>query len=244
MSRFSRKSKEADFAVELALEQNASRKWEMLNEQAMRLGASSLTIGSSRPTEDKPDFFVSSFSNNQFWTNYLDQKWHDIDPSAQNALASIPKTLWNLPNPKRFRTHTKLDDFAGNVSAHGTQALLCYTDASDGGRVVSGFTVTVDKPLADIERAHFHSFQELAYIYFAMSINIMSLNKAHSLLRISERELEVLRALVAGRVIKQIAYDLGISYRMISKHLTAVKSKLGAPTNESAVAIALEIGLI
>lgn len=230
--------------VNLFLETDDQRKWNRLNEETARLGGSSLTAGISRLATDRPDFFVSSFDNGRFWQDYLDQGWDHCDPSAQNALRGIPRTLWNIPKPKRFRRRSKLEEFSGSVATGGVGAVLCFTNTSDSGHHISGFTVTINTTLADVDPVQVQGFRTLATIFDAMSFNVAQHDQAHNILNITARETQILQQLRQGRVITQIAFDLGISYRMVSKHLTAVKQKLGMPTNESAMVLVVELGLI
>ncbi|GHO78678.1 transcriptional regulatory protein YdfI [Ktedonobacter sp. SOSP1-85] len=61
---------------------------------------------------------------------------------------------------------------------------------------------------------------------------------------LSERELEVLRRVASGERSKEIAAQLGISLRTVGAHLTSIYTKLGVDSRTSAVAVALERGLL
>jgi DNA-binding NarL/FixJ family response regulator len=63
-------------------------------------------------------------------------------------------------------------------------------------------------------------------------------------LRISRRELEILRLLAAGRSQKQIAAALVISSKTVAIHLQHVLSKLGVHSRAEAVAAAYRLGLV
>ena len=234
----------ADLSLELALEDGLDRRWNCLNEAVLSLGGTSLTIGASRVGAEHPDFFVSSYENRAFWEDYLDQEWHQCDPSAVNATKNIRKTIWETTPQKRFRRSTQFDDFSGSISSGGVRSMLCFTNESANSRIVSGFTVTVDTPLSDLSDDQLFGFETLSKIHSALSLNIVDLPGSHSLTKLSERELEVLQMLSKGQVIAQIAFQLGISYRMVTRHLTNTKEKLGAITNENAVSIAAELGLV
>lgn len=62
-------------------------------------------------------------------------------------------------------------------------------------------------------------------------------------LRLTAREMEVLRLLVAGLSNPEIARRLFLSERTVAHHVSAVLQKLGEPTRSRAVAAALRIGL-
>lgn len=61
---------------------------------------------------------------------------------------------------------------------------------------------------------------------------------------LSDRELEVLRLVAAGRSNKQIAADLGIGESTVKTHLLRMFDKLGVSDRTRAVTLAMERGLI
>lgn len=61
--------------------------------------------------------------------------------------------------------------------------------------------------------------------------------------RLSARETEMLRHVVAGLQNKEIARDLGLSPRTVESHRCNAKGKIGATSLPEAVRIALEDGL-
>ncbi|HEV2451584.1 MAG TPA: LuxR C-terminal-related transcriptional regulator [Streptosporangiaceae bacterium] len=61
---------------------------------------------------------------------------------------------------------------------------------------------------------------------------------------LTERELEVLRLLAAGRSNQRIAHDLFVALDTVKKHVTHVLGKLGAANRTEAVARGRELGLI
>lgn len=61
---------------------------------------------------------------------------------------------------------------------------------------------------------------------------------------LSDRELEVLRLVAAGRSNKQIAADLGIGESTVKTHLLRMFDKLGVGDRTRAVTLAMERGLI
>jgi NarL family two-component system response regulator YdfI len=66
--------------------------------------------------------------------------------------------------------------------------------------------------------------------------------KDRSPLSLTERELEVLRAVAQGERNKEIAFRLGISERTVKAHLTSVYNKLGVDSRAAAIAVAAQKG--
>jgi two-component system, NarL family, response regulator YdfI len=65
-----------------------------------------------------------------------------------------------------------------------------------------------------------------------------------ALLELTEREREVLEAIACGCRSKEIAARLAITTRTVGAHLTSIYTKLGVDSRTSAVAVALEQGLL
>jgi NarL family two-component system response regulator YdfI len=61
---------------------------------------------------------------------------------------------------------------------------------------------------------------------------------------LTDRELEVLRAVALGERNKEIAYKLGISERTVKAYLTRIYQKFGVDSRAAAVAIAAQNGLL
>jgi LuxR family maltose regulon positive regulatory protein len=61
---------------------------------------------------------------------------------------------------------------------------------------------------------------------------------------LTDRELEVLRLLAAGRSNQRIAHDLVVALDTVKKHVTHILGKLGAANRTEAVARARQLGLI
>ena len=61
---------------------------------------------------------------------------------------------------------------------------------------------------------------------------------------LSERELEVLRLLAAGRANQQIAEELVVAPNTVKKHVTHILEKLGAANRTEATARARDFGLL
>ncbi len=63
-------------------------------------------------------------------------------------------------------------------------------------------------------------------------------------LDLTERELEVLRAVAQGERSKEIAFRLGITERTVKAHLAGIYNKLGVDSRAAAIAVAAQKGLL
>ena len=61
---------------------------------------------------------------------------------------------------------------------------------------------------------------------------------------LTERELEVLRAVAQGERSKEIALRLGISERTVKAHLASIYNRLGVDSRAAAIAVAAQKGLL
>jgi two-component system, NarL family, invasion response regulator UvrY len=62
-------------------------------------------------------------------------------------------------------------------------------------------------------------------------------------LRLSDREFEVLRLLVRGRTVREIAESMALNAKTIANHQSAIKQKLGADTALQLLRMASRLGL-
>ena len=76
----------------------------------------------------------------------------------------------------------------------------------------------------------------------AKSLRIDSSRPAHE--RLSDRELEVLRALAAGKTVKEIGVDLALSEKTVSTYRTRLLEKMQMRTNAEVIQYALREGLV
>jgi DNA-binding NarL/FixJ family response regulator len=61
---------------------------------------------------------------------------------------------------------------------------------------------------------------------------------------LSPRELEVVRLLLAGRTVREIAEDLFLSPKTVDRHVDSARRKLRAPSRIALAAAALEMGIV
>ena len=76
----------------------------------------------------------------------------------------------------------------------------------------------------------------------AKSLRVDSSRPAHE--RLSDRELEVLRALAAGKTVKEIGVDLALSEKTVSTYRTRLLEKMQMRTNAELIQYALREGLV
>lgn len=61
---------------------------------------------------------------------------------------------------------------------------------------------------------------------------------------LTERDIEILRLLAAGKRLMDIADDMNYARATISEYAMTIRAKLGARTNEHAVAQAFRLGVL
>lgn len=72
---------------------------------------------------------------------------------------------------------------------------------------------------------------------------LMRTGAAGTTLSLSERDTAILRALVRGRSLAEIAKELDISYKTVATYCAGLRTKLGARTTSELVRIAMEMRL-
>ena len=68
--------------------------------------------------------------------------------------------------------------------------------------------------------------------------------ESHEPVNLTERELEVLKAVARGERSKEIAVHLNISERTVKAHLASIYNKLGVDSRAAAIAVAAQKGLL
>jgi len=69
-------------------------------------------------------------------------------------------------------------------------------------------------------------------------------SKSSESVNLTDRELEVLKAVAQGERSKEIAVQLGISERTVKAHLASIYNKLGVDSRAAAIAVAAQKGLL
>ena len=77
------------------------------------------------------------------------------------------------------------------------------------------------------------------------SVNHLASNSKSTVsVNLTDRELEVLKAVAHGERSKEIAAQLGISERTVKAHLASIYNKLGVDSRAAAIAVAAKMGLL
>lgn len=77
----------------------------------------------------------------------------------------------------------------------------------------------------------------------AQELALRTAAPGHSLPRLSEREMEILRLLAAGKSLGEIAEALGAGYKTIANTCTQIKAKLGVTRTSELVRLSVELGI-
>lgn len=120
------------------------------------------------------------------------------------------------------------------ITGHGDVALA--VEAMKAGAVDF-----IEKPFDD--RAILESVQSVLNMRLASQGDAAKKEAEARLSELSSRERDVLRGLVAGKINKVIAYDLGISPRTVEVYRANLMAKTGARTVSDLMRIALTAGL-
>jgi len=77
-----------------------------------------------------------------------------------------------------------------------------------------------------------------------LSQKSISKTESNEAVNLTDRELEVLKAVAQGERSKEIAVQLGISERTVKAHLASIYGKLGVDSRAAAIAVAAHRGLL
>jgi len=175
-------------------------------------------------------------------THYVQMGLHRIDPTLLKARRSIAPVDWSRLE--------RDDDFR-----------KVFNDASDFGISDQGLTIPVRGPFGDVgglsvtsslSRPEWNklkanvivALQSVAVHMHDMVIRSDSLSNLLKTPNLSQREVEVLQWISAGKAQQDIADILTISYRTVEVHLRSARHKLYALTTAQAVGRAIAMGLI
>lgn len=174
--------------------------------------------------------------------HYVEHGFHRIDPTLQKARRSIAPVDWSrLERDEEFRK--------------------VFNDASDFGISDQGLTIPVRGPYGDmgglsvtsslsrtewtkLKSSVIVSLQSVAVHMHDMVIRSDSLSHLLKTPNMSQREIEVLQWISAGKSQQDIADILSISNRTVEVHLRSARHKLYALTTAQAVGRAITMGLI
>ncbi|WP_171182278.1 LuxR family transcriptional regulator [Ruegeria sp. HKCCD8929] len=174
--------------------------------------------------------------------HYVEQGFQMIDPTLHMAKRSVAPVDWSrLQNSPNFDT--------------------VFRDANDFGISNQGITIPIRGPYGDVgmlsatrdcsktewQKLIRHVIGDLQSLAVHIHDSVMSSDKIHQLLHhptLSNREVEILQWVAAGKTQHDIGDILSISHRTVEVHLRSSREKLNALTTPQAVARAIRTGLI
>lgn len=169
--------------------------------------------------------------------NALPQDWIDFY-TQQNYMLSDPVMQWLYGNSGAARwSEITLPDPRGvlkEAARHGLRygVAICFDDPGPKGQRSFGSFARADREFTDEEIAALAARLEWLHIAMAPPTNL------------TRAELEALRMVKEGFLVKEIAGKLGVSEGAVKQRLKNAKVKLGAKTGSQAVSTATGYGLI
>ena len=220
------------------------------------LGFNFVNIGVARMSDGSA---LGLFSNmSESWLNhYVAEGYHTCDVMFDYALhsdqARICDAVNNFELPSRDKARS--DRMLGEVTEVGLRSSLILPRHSKVSDHMIGFNLTSDLEtsafgkLTDAHHKEVWLGAALAQVAIIQDIEEGGygenwLKMAPDRIRLSSREVEVIKWLSLGLRNDRIAERLGISVATVNFHITSAKKKLGASTREQAVAICLRARLI
>lgn len=150
------------------------------------------------------------------------------DPVLRWAYANTGVIRWS--DLQASDPHGLIDQAAQFGLHHGVS--VCCVDAQRGGQRSYGSFLRADRAFTDVEIRLLHRLFEALHAARLPPSNLTS------------AELEALGLVRDGMLLKEIAYDLGVSEGAIKQRLKNAKKKLGARTSAQAVTMASDFGLL
>ncbi len=121
--------------------------------------------------------------------------------------------------------------------------LTAHSDVSSGVRAIkSGAVNFLQKPVdtEELQEALEEAIEnDRRHLMSQSRLNMLKEKVSH----LTDREMQVFRHIITGRLNKQIAYDLHITEKTVKVHRSRVKEKLGVVSVAHLVRIAEEVGI-
>ncbi len=165
----------------------------------------------------------------QSWVSeYTRERMLLDDPALIHSYHTEGVSRWSelsLPDPR---------DVFGKAAAHGLAfgAVAAVFDRSSPGLRSYGTFSRADREFHDDELAQLQLILNRLHRDAAPPVGL------------SEAEIEVLAAIKAGKRLKLVAFELGLTEGAIKQRLKNARTKLGASTGTQAATIAADYGLI
>lgn len=173
----------------------------------------------------------------EFEYNSLPRAWV-LKYTRGGLMMMDPVMRWIYSNTGAIRwSEIGIEDshgILGRASEHGLVygAAISMMDPSEAGLRSFGNFCRADRELTDGDILELTRRLELLFEDLAAPDDI------------TDAELEALRLVKNGRLIKEVAFELGISEGAVKQRLRSAKDKLGARTTPHAVSVASGYGLI
>lgn len=169
--------------------------------------------------------------------NALPVHWVDTY-TRKNYMLDDPVMRWLYGNSGARRwSDLGLDDPRGimrDATRHGLEfgVAICFDDPGPKGQRSFGSFARADREFTDEEIRHLSARLEWLHIAMAPPTNL------------TRAELEALKMVKDGLLVKEIANRLGVSDGAVKQRLKNAKAKLGSKTRSQAVSAATGYGLI
>lgn len=169
-----------------------------------------------------------------FANNYIDD-----DPVMRHAATSPRPFEWS---EARYEKNSKAALVMNEAAEFGFSSGLCVPTMTPAGPV----NVAFGGERSEVSREECEMLHLLAIYAQHRSTELLSgkLKELAEILKLSPRELEVLRWCAEGKTSESIAEVLGISTHTVLTHITGACRKLGTRSRTAAVARAMHAGII
>ncbi len=209
------------------------------------LGGKTITVNGVRQFDlHEPPFCITNFPD-EWQRLYIQNDYYKIDPAILHLMSSILPATW--------------DEFAATTPLVSSQRKM-LGDAADFG-LQRGFTIPIHGPSGEfgllsltssvrteefarrIERSR-HTLHLLAiHLHNALYQRIRNPEPPAAAVRLTQREVEVLRWTAEGKTSWEISGILNLSERTVNFHLDRAKKKLGVFSKTHAVAKMYTLGI-
>ncbi|MEP3300242.1 MAG: helix-turn-helix transcriptional regulator [Pseudoruegeria sp.] len=213
---------------------------------AQKLGAQALNVAAFSKDEKRIKW-VNSSMRSDWLEEYTAQNLAPVDPFIDAALKNVPEisTRTGCVKEKNAATY----ELNHRLRAAGYYHLRSYLAPT--GSAENRITVLCSED-PDFENVSPETMQLRRQIGNLISLNISApvdeggtdFLTPLNLSKLTEREEDILCFLASGYRNDAIAYRLGLAEVTVRAHILSARKKLGAPTRENAIAIAMRDGHI
>ncbi|HZV98533.1 MAG TPA: LuxR family transcriptional regulator [Methylophilaceae bacterium] len=188
--------------------------------------------------------FLRSNYSSSWRTTYDSEKLHYIDPTVGHCLQSAVPLIWE---PKTFKLPAQKNLYE-EACAYGIRSGITYPIHGPNGEF--GVISFVSDALSDtnFQRDLNHSLANLSLIRdYVFESSLKFVTKADPLgseIHLTQRELECLKWIMAGKSSWEISMILSCSEATVNFHIANIRDKFQVNTRQQAVVKAISLGLI